>query len=129
MKKDYTSWMPLSDIPFHNLYFFELRSSINSLAIFLKVLGSNDKVLSIKFNGIIGYRVFDESARLNSYSGNSNISEFRISNTSDFLKWFREESLGIFDDRALIHYVICNTDNIIDVISGSHVEVEWINSL
>jgi len=125
---DYTPWKPLSDIPFHDLYFFELRSGINSLTVFLKVLGSDEKTLQVKFQGVLGYRVFDESSRLNSLGEDFSISEFQTSTTSEFLNWFKQESLGLFDDRGLIHYMLCNTDNIIDVISGSIVTVEWVES-
>jgi hypothetical protein len=100
-------WKPLQDIPFQDLYFLELRSGIDNLTVFLKALGSDERILKIKFDQMVGYRVFDE----------------------DFLNWFEKESLGLFDDRDLIHYLICNTDNIIDVISTSHVTVEWVDSL
>jgi len=125
---DYKPWKPLFDIPFHDLYFFELRSGINSLTVFLKVLDSDTKTLKLKFDGVIGYRVFDESSRLNSMGEDSSMSEFQTSKNSDFLNWFKEESLGVFDERELIHYMLCNTDNIIDVISGSLVTVEWVDS-
>jgi hypothetical protein len=121
-------WKPLQDIPFQDLYFLELRSGIDNLTVFLKALGSDERILKIKFDQMVGYRVFDESSRLDSYK-DSSMSEFRTSTTSDFLNWFEKESLGLFDDRDLIHYLICNTDNIIDVISTSHVTVEWVDSL
>jgi hypothetical protein len=102
---DYKPWKPLIDIPFDDLYFFELSGGINSLTVFLKILGSDTKTLRIKFDGVVGYRVFDESSRLNSFGQDSSMSGFQTSTKSDFLNWFRQESLGLFDDRELIHYM------------------------
>jgi hypothetical protein len=107
-------------------YFFELHNESGFLVIHLKKFGLENEVLRITFDGIIAYQVVQEAGRLKTINDNPSLSTFNISTDSRFLKWIKEESGGIFDDAELVHYVICNSDNIIDVISGPPVKVEWI---
>ncbi|ATP58013.1 hypothetical protein CPT03_16845 [Pedobacter ginsengisoli] len=125
---EYNLWEPIIDIPYNDLYFFGIRDDLGKLIISLKLLGSNEKLLEIKFSGVQAYRVVQEGARLKSLGESPSLRGFRVSTNSDFIEWFKEESLGQFDDWGLTHYVICNTDNIIDVIGGPPVMVEWVSS-
>lgn len=125
MKSDnYERWVPTEELP-GDLYFFELHNESGVLTILLKKFELPDKVLVIKFDGILAYRVVQEAGRLKTIYENDSLGAFNTTTDSALLRWFTEESGGIFDDSGLIHYVICNSDNIIDVISGPPVIVEW----
>lgn len=47
--------------------------------------------------------------------------------TSNFLEWFKQESYGMFSELDENHYLICNSDNIIDVITNQIPELMWID--
>lgn len=121
----YNNWEPLNDLP-DNFYFYGLNSTGSDLVILLKD-SQFDRVLEIKFSGVLGYRVVKEAARSKTLYENTSLVGFETSTNSEFLRWFKVESEGIFDDWQLIHYVICNSDNIIDVISGPPVKAEWVS--
>ncbi|SEL98204.1 hypothetical protein SAMN05421740_1191 [Parapedobacter koreensis] len=46
------------------MYFVELKDSFGKLSIFLKDINAPENTLEIRFSGILGYRVFQEGARL-----------------------------------------------------------------
>lgn len=121
----YETWNLIEELP-NNLYFHGLNDEAGGLTVLLKELGSNDRVLRIKFTGVLGYRVVQEAGRLKTLHENPSLVGFETSTNSEFLRWFDEESRGMFDDSGLIHYAICSSDNIIDVISGPPVSVEWV---
>jgi hypothetical protein len=119
----YESWKPVAELP-KSPYFFELHHSEGELTVLLKEFDYPGKTLVIKFAGVIGYRVVIEAGRLNSLN-NSSLLTFCQTQNSDFLTWTKEESGGIFDESVLIHYVMWNIDNIIDVISGPPMVATW----
>jgi len=109
------------------LHFFELHNELGELTILLKKFGVSDKILRIKFDGVIAYRVVQEAGRLRTINDNPSLKILNTTTNSAFLRWIREESGGIFDDTELIHYTVCNSDNIIDVISGPPVIMDWVS--
>lgn len=52
---------------------------------------------------------------------------FCKTDASKFLQRFNGESYGMFDNLAKDHYMVCNSDNIIDVITNQGPKVLWIN--
>ena len=123
---EYNLWEPSEDIPYGDLYFLGIKDDSSELTISLGILGS-ERTLEVKFSAVLGYRITQESARLRSLGESVSLNRFRTSLSSDFLNWFKEESLNLFDELELTHYVICNTDNIIDVITGNPVTTKWID--
>jgi len=119
----YKTWEPIVGLP-DNFYFYGLNNVGGDLIILLKEPQS-ERILEIKFSGILGYRVVQEAGRLKTLYENKSLVGFETSTDSEFLRWFKEESRNMFDDWDLTHYVICNLDNIIDIISGPPVTVEW----
>lgn len=119
-------WEPIKDIP-KDLYFYGLEYTSDSLIVLLKELEVENRVLKITFNGVLSYRVSQETARSKTLHENASLREFRVATNSEFLRWFQEESFEIFEGWDLKHYYICNIDNIIDVISGPPVKAEWVS--
>lgn len=121
--ENYNIWEPISDLP-NSPYFFELHNCNGMLTVFLKEFSEPNKALKITFSSTLGYRVVNEIGRMKSLN-ESSIMTFCMSQDSEFLRWFKKESEGVFDDWSLTHFVICNSDNIIDVISNQKPDVEW----
>lgn len=120
-------WEPQEAID-SDIYFYEIKHDGEYLYVLLKKLNVNDKFLSVRFKGVFGYRVFTESSRIKTLHELSVFRGFRTSTNSEFLNWFKKESSAMFNDVPLTHYVICNIDNIIEVISAMPVSVEWIST-
>ncbi len=124
-KDNYQKW-ELGVENSQDLYFFELHDQAGSLVILLKKNELPTKVLKIQFDGVLAYKIIAESGRLKFIEENWPLNSFNQSTSSTFLRELYDESGGIYEDSELIHYVICNSDNIIDVISGPPVLVEWL---
>jgi len=122
---DYIKWEPITPLP-TDLCFAGIKDDLASLTIMLRKIGDEEHVLEIKFKGVLAYRVVQEGGRLKTLYDLPGFRGFVTSDNSSFLAWFNEESRGMFEDWNLIHYAICNSDNIIDIISGPPVEVKWI---
>jgi hypothetical protein len=122
---NYRKWEPIPDSP-GELYFYELHNESGQLNLLLKAFSSEDKTLRITFNGILTYRVALDSVRMKTVNDNFPMNTFGISTSSTFLEWFKEDSCGMFDDLSLMHIAICNTDNIVDVITNEYPAIEWI---
>lgn len=118
-------WEPTENLS-TQMYFSELRDSLGTLSIFLKNINVPDSTLEIRFSGVLGYNVFQEGARLRFLSQFPAFGLINISVNSTLLQWFNEESEEIFEDWNLKHFMICNSDNIIDIITNQKPEVQWL---
>lgn len=121
---NYTAWEPVENLS-TGLYFFELHNERGGLTILLKNFEAPNIVLKIKFEGVLAYRVVQEAGRLKTLNQIEIRNTFSTTTNSSYLKWFKEESSGIFDDWSLMHLVICNSDNLIDIITNQYPEVGW----
>lgn len=122
----YEQWGAHEHLP-DNFYLSQLQDERGFLKLFFKELvQSVDKQLNITFKSCLAYRVAQESGRLRSLE-NSNLRSFNRTIESEFISWFKDEALGIYDDRLIVQYTIVNLDNIIDVISEHPPTVEWIS--
>lgn len=120
---DFIKWTPIAPDP-KDLYFVSLTNSEGTLTIVLAEM-DDDKLLEIKFKGVMAYQVVVEGARLQTLYEQPAYRRFVTSINSSYLHWFHLESRGAFEDWELKHYSIGNVDNIIDVISGDNIEVQW----
>jgi len=92
---------------------------------FKELVKLGDKQLTMTFKGCLSYRVTQESGRLKSLE-NSSLRSFSKTTESEFTLWFKNEALGIYDNRVIVQYTIVNLDNIIDVICEHPPNVKWI---
>ncbi|WP_343571154.1 hypothetical protein [Sphingobacterium sp.] len=125
MEENYERWNPLKDLP-NNPFFYEMYFQSGKLVVLLKESDLVDRCLKIEFSNPLGYRIVNESGRLKTLDRQV-IYTFCKTDASKFLEWFDEESYGIFDDLLKYHYMVCTSDNIIDVITQLDPEVSWIN--
>ena len=125
--ENYKAWVPTENLT-TQLYFLGLQNESGALTILLKNFEDQSKLLRIRFDGTLAYRVTQEAGRLKTINENDPLATFNVITDSPFLRWFEEESEGIFDDWSLMHIVVCNSDNIIDVITNQKPEVKWEDS-
>lgn len=125
MKEKYERWDPIEELP-DNPFFYEMYFQSGKLVVLLKESDLVDRCLKIEFGNPLGYRIVNESGRLKTLDSQV-IYTFCKTDVSKFLKWFDEESYGIFDDVAKYHYMVCNSDNVIDVITIQEPYVSWID--
>lgn len=121
---NYIKWEPINPLP-KDLCFVGIKDDLGTLTVMLREIGDEENILEIKFKGVLAYRVVQEGGRLKTLYEFPDFRGFITSVNSSFLAWFNEESRGMFEDWELVHYAICNSDNIVDIISGPPVEVKW----
>ncbi len=111
---------------------------INSLRCLIECLTYNSGNLKISmsqcrtnftlvFDGnILSYRCIDESYMLKTLNEQSfdGWSFYKVKN-SKFLKWFKKESMSVYDDLNIQHYAIYSPDDCIDILSASAPKVVW----
>ncbi|WP_448137532.1 hypothetical protein [Sphingobacterium siyangense] len=120
---NFIKWDPVSPSP-NDLYFVNLTDNGGRIEIHLAEM-KDDRILILKFNGVMSYQVTDEGARSRSLYVHPSYRGLVVSDNSNYLDWFRRESQEMFSDWDLKHYSIGNVNNIIDIISGDEIEVVW----
>lgn len=123
LMNDFIKWNPVSPPP-NDLYFVHLMDNGGSIEIHLAEM-KDDRILILKFKGVMSYQVTDEGARSRSLYEHPGYRGLVVSDNSNYLDWFRRESQEMFIDWDLKHYSIGNVNNIIDIISGNEIEVFW----
>ena len=97
-----------------------LVDDYDGLKIILKGENIDDIEKTIIFEDYYGYRNFDESFRLKTLNSFDVLCKprvlFKVAH-SDFLNWFKEESLSMYESEKLNHFIIATPNDIIDVIS------------
>jgi hypothetical protein len=121
----YEHWEANDHLP-DSFFLNKLHYEDGALIVSFKEFGSTEqRELKVSFKHHLAYRVVSESGRLKSLD-NVSLKQFCKTENSEFIAWFKDEALGIYDDRRLIHYAIVNLDNIVDIISEYPPTVEWI---
>ena len=121
----YEEWKANENLP-DKFYLNQLVHEKGQLRILFKELDlQSQEQLSVIFKSYLAYRIVQESGRLKSLE-NDDLKSFKKTTESEFISWFKEEALGIYDDQELTHYVIVNLDNIVDIISEFPPFVEWV---
>ncbi|MEL6368535.1 MAG: hypothetical protein AAFQ16_11315 [Pseudomonadota bacterium] len=80
----------------------------------------SERQIRVALDHALAYRVINESFRL-SASGESLPDLLTLLDESDFLRWFHQESLGIYEDVS--HYQILAGDVYVDVIASAAPQV------
>jgi hypothetical protein len=110
-------WEPGQELV-KNMYLDELHDDHQGLTLILSGLNS-EKKLKINFLTHFTYRSTNESYRLKSLHDHSFVNGINFATNTKFIKWFKEETHGIYDEMNPTHYLICTNDDITDVISAN----------
>lgn len=124
----WNAWNPVENIP-ASLYLEELKDSHLGLSLHLKESSSSQLALHVFFDSAISYRNHNEGDVINmlSQQGAETNNPLCIVENSDYLKWFHNESCGIYKSKKLVHYLFLTPDDIVDVLSAYSPTVEWVN--
>ncbi|KXG10247.1 hypothetical protein AT864_00838 [Anoxybacillus sp. P3H1B] len=117
-------WIPINGLPskLHNDTFVD-----NKEGIILEFSDEKDKKkIVVKFEeGVLSYRNTDEGSLLKKlnyldqqYGTDfySNWTLFKVKN-SEYIKWFLEESSGIYEPNQLEHYVFLTPNDVIEILA------------
>jgi hypothetical protein len=128
MKNKYEKWCPLERIP-ARLYCEGLHDDYEGFHILLRGGESSSRMLRIAFDPALVYRNIDDGDLLKTICTLSEpeVSSLFTVENSTWLEWLHEESHGIHDGEAIIHYAIYTANDCIDVLSAFEPTVEWIS--
>lgn len=97
--------------------------------IFLREGGKDKPIYKVIFQQpVLAYRNSDEGKRLKSLhlvQGKIATCIFTVGN-SQFLKWFNEESLGIYSDLNIKHFAILTQEDFLDVLDTDNPAIHII---
>ena len=104
----------------------ELNDGFYRLKALLQDIGPSNKILEIFYSSFLSYRVTEESGRLKTLYENNSLGAYNIAKDSSFLRWFNEESHGVFSEEVLLHYNVISSNKIIDIVSSHPPVVKWL---
>lgn len=118
-------WEPVSGIP-QKLYNDSLTDNEDGLIMEFSDSNLEKKVIVQFEEGVLSYRNTDEGSLVKTWSeldrqhreslyGDWTL--FKVKN-SGYLKWFLEESMGIYKHEKVEHYVFATPDDVIEVLSA-----------
>lgn len=119
----WTKWIPLTEIP-AVLYPESICDTKKGLVITFK--DEKKQLINFTFDGtLLSYRNTEEGVFLKTLSYlqqhydssfYNSWALFKVQN-SDYLKWFKQESLGAYEDQHIEHYVFYTADVVTEVLS------------
>jgi hypothetical protein len=124
----YQQWNPLESIP-DRLYCEAIHDDYEGFRILLKGQETDSPTFRLAFDSPLAYRNIDEGRllrTLNLIKDREKASLYEVKN-SPWVKWFHDESLGIYEGRDLIHYAIITANDCIDVLTEFAPKAEWLN--
>lgn len=122
---EFEQWRPVSDLPKEFLN-EGLHDDFEGFRIILREIGGEQRILRVRFDNPICYRNSQESFRLTTWSRTSSMKGFCRSDSSDWIRWVREEAEGALDTLKLVHYVVMTPLDVVEVICDTCPEADWL---
>jgi hypothetical protein len=94
-------------------------------------LSSNHKMLEVVFDPYVAYRNMNESYRmatLSKYPDGLKETIYKVNNSA-WVKWFHEESMGMYIENNIIHYAFMTIADCIDVLAEFEPKASWIDKI
>lgn len=115
----FEKWTPLiKDFP-KQIYIMEILLNSEEFRVIIQDRENEESKFSIKFEGFVGFRNFDEGDRICSLDDYPiSAEEWGLFKTkkSTFINWLQEENGGRYNEEDLTHYSIFTLDDIFEVI-------------
>ena len=124
----YQKWNPLESIP-DRLHCEAVHDDYEGFRILLRGEEANSHTFRLAFDSPLAYRNIDEGnmlRTLNLIKEREKASLYIVKNSA-WVKWFHEESLGIYEGHNLIHYALITANDCIDVLTEFEPKAEWLN--
>lgn len=125
MKEVWKKWLPIELTRDMYKACYSEVTDIDGIEIDL-VFNDTGDLLKIKFeNSVLAYQNVDEGKRIKmlNYLSDNYAKEFYaewtlfIVENSSYLKWFHDESMGIYKDENVCHYVLLTENDVVDILS------------
>lgn len=125
--EEYRVWTPVDSIP-ATLHCEALHDDYEGFRILLRSEDTISPVLRVFFDAPLAYRNLDEGSLIRTLARlrPRGINSLFIVDNSTWLKWFLEESCGIYEGRQITHYAFLTPNDCIDVLSEIEPRVEWL---
>jgi hypothetical protein len=123
----YKKWAPLPDIP-DEMWMAAIHNDSEGFRIILECTDPTRPQLRIRFEKLYGYRNFNESYRLKTWTefrGERPSSLFIVEN-SKLVRWFHQETTNLHANDRVVHYAIHTGDDCIDILASVQPTVEWL---
>lgn len=127
MKDRYEKWAINIDLP-QDLFFYKMFVEYSEIIILLKNLVDHVQILEIKFEYFVSYKVTIDLALMKMVNENDDFRGFARSTCSGYLDSVVEGSYDILKRKNIEHFVICNLENVIEVLSDEPATFRWLNT-
>jgi hypothetical protein len=127
MKDRYEKWAINIDLP-QDLFFYKIFVEYSEIIILLKNLVDHAQILEIKFEYFVSYKVTIDLALMKMVNENDDFRGFARSTCSGYLDSVVEGSYDILKRKNIEHFVICNLENVIEVLSDEPATFRWLNT-
>lgn len=127
MKDRYEKWAINIDLP-QDLFFYKMFVEYSEIIILLKNLVDHAQILEIKFEYFVSYKVTIDLALMKMVNENDDFRGFARSTCSGYLDSVVEGSYDILKRKNIEHFVICNLENVIEVLSDEPATFRWLNT-
>lgn len=126
MKDRYEKWAIDIDLP-QDLFFYKMYVEYSEIIILLKNLVDHAQILEIKFEYFVSYKVTIDLALMKMVNENDEFRGFARSTCSGYLDSVIEGSYDILERKNIEHFVICNLENVIEVLSDEPATFRWLS--
>ncbi|WP_312791984.1 hypothetical protein [Sphingobacterium sp.] len=127
MKDRYEKWAINIDLP-QDLFFYKMFVEYSEIIILLKNLVDHVQILEIKFEYFVSYKVTIDLALMKMVNENDDFRGFARSTCSGYLDSVVEGSYDILKRKNIEHFVICNLENVIEVLSDEPATFRLLNT-
>jgi len=128
-KDTYTSWSPIRGLV-GEVRIEKLEDTDAGLTIYLKISSGpagHERRAMIRFDPYVAYRNMDESYRARTFNDTGGLEgSLYIVNSSSWLNWLNEESVGFYRDSEIVHYSIFTEADCIDILAEFSPEFSWL---
>jgi hypothetical protein len=129
-RNKYTKWQPLS-IENGKVIVNSIIDGNEGLVLNLSFPYCDNrkgKTLEVMFDSYVAYRNMDESYRAKTVSETGVFMDsLYIVESSSWVEWLHEESLGFYKDCNIVHYSIITEADCVDILSEFPPIVKWSN--
>lgn len=123
-KQRYHTWKLPREVP-GGFYIVEITYNFKVLQITVANDVTDETFLIIRFLFPVAHRVLNESYRLRSIRQLSSILLIAVVEESEFQTWVHDESLAAWKLDDLTHFVVCDSEWVVDILIEGEPELIW----
>lgn len=128
-EQKYRKWSPIDGVP-DRLFVEAIHDDYEGFRVLVRGEDRVSATLRLSFGPVVAYRNINESYRLRTWAslpGSRGLPGLVILVNSKWIDWLVQESSGVLDSAALVHYAIYTPEDCIDIVTEFAPIVEWLN--